>query len=94
MAAIKEAFTFTPNKEKSVKQQVKEAQMEHEAPILSLFFKIIGFFIGILIRFTYTYVLYAIALPFKLGHSIIYIRKMKKLKFNQTDNTNLWEQNQ
>jgi hypothetical protein len=70
--AIKETFSPIP---KSAKLQTKEAIAEHEAPILSFIFKIIGFFI----LFAFYYAVYAIALPFKLGHSIIVVQKMKKL---------------
>ncbi|MDR1182363.1 MAG: hypothetical protein LBL13_10350 [Bacteroidales bacterium] len=75
-AAIKEAFTPTPDSEKSVKQQAREVMAEYDAPILSLIFKIIGVFV----RFVFTYVLYAVALPFKLGYSITVLQKMKRLK--------------
>jgi hypothetical protein len=62
-AVIRDAFFPSPQ---STKRQVKEALAEHEYPIFSLIGKIIGFFAQLI----FSYALYAVALPFKLGYSI------------------------
>ncbi|MDR3187942.1 MAG: hypothetical protein LBT94_01990 [Prevotellaceae bacterium] len=62
-ATLKDTFFPPPQ---SVKGQVKGALLEHEYPIASLIGKIIGFFVQLM----FSYALYAVALPFKLGWTI------------------------
>jgi hypothetical protein len=75
-AAIRD--TFSPAT-RSRKQDMKEALAEHEYPLASLIGKVVGF----VIQLIFSYIVYALTLPVKLGYSIVFVVSHKNNFNNQ-----------